>query len=392
MTHHRLSSKMLGMLIYFFTFSAYYIPLTQRIPYLSSIGYTQNQVSIMLAIQAAIGFALQMIFGFLCDKYKTIKQFFYLSAIFGTIGVYWMFNVTQNIFFFHLLSVAVLSSFYNVAVALLDSWTLELDPLMRKSFGSIRAWGTIGWIMSGYLVTLIINHYGYQSLGLTFTIIVLIAMSLAYLLHDAIKEVHLAPLKMKDLNELFSNQRFLILVLALFFVFMLIGLDGLTVVLKMEALGASTAEKYYRFALAALVELPFLFLGARLLKRFNSLHILALGTLVYLFRFILYGLVQTPTLMILASLLQIISFPLVLIATKQLVFDESPKHLRSSGQMVAIACYMGLSGVMSPLISASLIDWVGIDTTLILIGLMMLIPLGLIYRLNQAVSHSHNLT
>ena len=123
------------MIVFFMLFVGLYIPFTQRVPYLTSIGYTNAEMNNIFAIQAAVSFIYQLLFGFLCDKYRTIKKFFIMSLIIGTIGTFAMFQITENIFFFHILTMAVMGSFLNLSVGLLDSWALEIDPVIQRNYG-----------------------------------------------------------------------------------------------------------------------------------------------------------------------------------------------------------------------------------------------------------------
>lgn len=367
------------MALFFIIFFGFYLPATQRIPYLTSLGYTSTEMNIIFSAQAAIAFVYQLTFGYLCDKYRTIKKFFLLVQVIATIGVFMMFSQTSHEFYFHLLSIAVISSFGNVTISLLDSWALEIDPNIQKNYGAVRAMGTVGWIVGGFVVTKILDINGFKALGITYVIIAVAMMILASTLRDAVKAKHDQPITLKDMRELLFSRRYLLMVIILFFAMMLSTSDGLIVIQKMELLKATPMEKYLRFALQAVVELPLLFLGAKVFGRFKAINLLAFGIFMYAIRFLLYAWAPTPTWMIIVALMQAVSFPLIMIASKQLIFRESPDHLRSSGQMLAISVYNGIGASVTPLLTAFLIEKGGIDFGLIVLASIMVIPLSLIF-------------
>jgi MFS family permease len=365
------------MFVFFLMFFAVYIPMTQRIPYLTSLGYSNEQQNFIFSIQAFVAFIYQLIFGFLCDKYRTIKKFFILAMGLAITGIYLMFIQTQQVFYFHLLTIAVLGSFANASVGLLDSWALEIDPVIQRNYGAVRAMGTIGWIVGGYVVTLVFERFGYSALGLTFAVTSIALLIFSTTLRDAVKQSSI-DVKLRDVKELFLNKRYMLITLALLFTMMLALSDGLVVVMKMEAIGATALEKYLRFAIQAVVELPLFFLGAHLLKRYSPLKILRFAIVVFAIRYIAYGFAPNAFWMIVVSLLQAFTFPLLMITSKVLILDESPAHLKSSGQMVSVSIYNGIGAAMVPLLLNVLIVSRGIDFSLIFVALMMVVPIGIL--------------
>ncbi len=367
------------MFVFFIMFVGLYIPFTQRVPYLTSIGYSNADMNIIFSIQAAIAFIYQLVFGFLCDKYRTIKKFFILSLILGTIGTFFMFQITDNVFYFHILTMAVMGSFINLATGLLDSWALEINPVIQRNYGAVRAMGTIGWIVGGYFVTIIFERFGFSSLGLTYAIISVIVFLLTLRLGDAVKEHHAAPVRIKDLKKLLFSKRYMIIVIVLLFAMMLATSDGILVVMKMEVLKATPFEKYIRFALQAFVELPLFFLGAKLLEKYNPVKLLGFAVFMFGVRYVGYSIAPNPTWMIIVALLQGVTFPILMVASKQLIFRESPPHLRSTGQLFALSIYNGIGASIIPLITTFLINRGGIDFALMALAAMMVIPLTLVF-------------
>ena len=366
------------MFVFFVLFIGFYIPMTQRIPFLKSIGYSYESMNIIFSIQAALAFVYQLVFGYLCDKYRTIKKFFIGALIIGSLGTYLMFTATQEAFYFHILTMALMGSFINLSVGLLDSWALEIDPDIQRNYGAVRAMGTLGWIVGGFVVTLVLNYFGVGSLPLTYLIITAIVLLLTMNLKDAIKEHRTTPIRVQDMKQLLFSKRYMIIVLILMFAMMVANSDGLVVVMKMEELGATAFQKNFRFSSQALVELPLLFLGAKLLDKFNPVKLIGFAIVMYAVRFVGYAFAPTANWMIIVALMQALTFPILMVASKQLIFRESPIHLRSSGQLFALSIYNGIGTTMIPLITSALIRMGGINFTLLALASMMVIPFVLV--------------
>ena len=367
------------MFVFFALFVGFYIPMTQRIPFLRSIGYSYEKMNVIFSIQAALAFVYQLVFGYLCDKYRTIKKFFVLALVIGSAGTYLMFTATQEVFYFHLLTMALMGSFMNLSIGLLDSWALEIDPEIQRNYGAVRAMGTLGWIVGGFVVTYVMSNYGFGSLALTYLIITVIVLLLTLNLRDAIKEHHATPIRVQDMKQLLFSKRYMIIVFILMFAMMVANSDGLVVVMKMEELGASDFQKNLRFSAQAVMELPLMFLGAKLLERFNPVKLLGFAIVMFGVRFMGYAFAPTANWMIIVALLQAVTFPILMVASKQLIFRESPVHLRSSGQLFALAIYNGIGTTLIPLITNLLIRIGGINFTLAALAISLSIPLFLVF-------------
>lgn len=152
------------MAIFFVAYIAYAVSYTQMLPFLSDVGYSSSEKGLILSGAAVISIIGQFLFGYLCDKYKTVKKMFYLTTILFILIVTWAYSVTEIAFFFHLITLSLMGGFFRIVVGLLDSWTIERDPLLQKNFGIIRAFGSIGWIIGAPFTVYALNQGGYGSI------------------------------------------------------------------------------------------------------------------------------------------------------------------------------------------------------------------------------------
>ena len=56
---------------------------TQLIPFLKEVGYSSTQRNVILAVNALFSILLQILFGYLCDRYKSMKKFFLCLSFTG---------------------------------------------------------------------------------------------------------------------------------------------------------------------------------------------------------------------------------------------------------------------------------------------------------------------
>ncbi len=365
------------MAIFFVAYIAYAVSYTQMLPFLSDVGYSSSEKGLILSGAAVISIIGQFLFGYLCDKYKTVKKMFYLTTILFILIVTWAYSVTEIAFFFHLITLSLMGGFFRIVVGLLDSWTIERDPLLQKNFGIIRAFGSIGWIIGAPFTVYALNQGGYGSIGLNVGIFSILTLLIGYTMGDAQKIAHQAPIKLSDIKQLLKKKQYIILLVILTLINVVLYADAYTIVNKILALGGTTTDISNKWVLQAFMELPLFFLGSVLYKRFSAKTLLMVGIFMFMVRFILSALATSAAQLVLISATQLVTFPFILLSSKLLIDSESPAHLKSTGQLLGLAMYSGLSALISPLISGYLVDWIGTDQTLIFFGLLCLVPLGL---------------
>lgn len=98
------------------------------------------------------------------------------------------------------------------------------------------------------------------------------------------------------------------------------------------------------------------------------------SSMIMIIRMITYGMATSVFQIIVLSTLQAITFPLILVAQKDLIFRESPSHLRSTAQMFSISMSIGFSAIITPLVSGILVEQMPIQTVIFIFGAIMVVP------------------
>lgn len=378
------STKNMAMLclLFFISFISFALPYAYMQTFLSYIGYTVFQRGVILSGTAIVAIVGQFFIGYLCDKYQSDKKFYNLALIFFVIVTYIMYSVSHQLFFFHLIFASLVGGTARTVMTLQDTWCLETDDYCMRNYGAIRAFGAIGWMIGTPIGAMIIQKWGYGSIGLVFAGLTILNIGVTFFMQDAKKHEQSAGITLHDVKLLGQDKKFVIVVLIFLVINIIATADMYTAVDKMLALGAKEGMIGARFSIQALTELPLFFAGGYLLKRFGDYRLMMFGTFMYIVRFIAYAMVQTPELMIVASLLQCVTYPLIMITSKTLVDDASPRHMRATGQSVASAFYVGVSALITPILAGTLATLFGLDATLLIIGLLgfLALSLGVVYK------------
>ena len=366
MSNKKTMFKMMAVFaISYFSFTASYVLM---MPFLEKIGYDSYQQGLMLAVGSLLGLFGQMIFGYLCDRYHSVKKFAYLSIILLGVFVWLFYIITGYQFWLHLAIGGLMQSFFMIGCGILDSWALEADEYCKENYGSIRAFGAIGWILGGPVIAWVASQFGYGYLGLAFLIITVVNFALSYTAPDAKKDesVTKEKIKLSDVKVLLNNKRYLVLLVVFFLTFFTLQAEAFLSIQKIIALAGAENESFVsmKSSFQAIFELPFFFLGGYLLKKYGSIKLLLVALVFYVIRIGGDIWASTPSQLVYLSCLQLMTFPFITITSKELIDDEIPLKLRSTGQQFAVSIYSCGSAFLAPLVCGQLVSSFGIDNAL----------------------------
>ena len=353
-------------------FASHAIMFTQIIPYLTHVGYNPIQRGYILTAYALVGMIGQVLFGYLSDRHATIKRFIVLSTFMVMASGFLTFQFQSKNFAFHFLMMSITAGSTRIAGNLLETWILEVDHV-RDDFSFIRSFGSLGWGLASLLSGKVAIQLGYQYLGYISVLLSLLALWLASYVEDASK-TSAQNLVLSDLGILFKNKNYVLLVVAYFMIYVIYNSDVVTVTEYIFYLGGNAQDVGMKMFIQALSEIPILFLGAKLLKRFDAVKLLKLSLVILLLRFALTGMATSVNQVIVLSLLQAVTFPIILITQRQLIYQEVPEGLKSSGQMMAFSLSTSLSAIVSPLLSSYLLTLFPMEQVLFILAGIVILP------------------
>lgn len=343
---------------------------TQMIPYMKHIGYSLSQQGVILAGCALIAIVGQFLFGYLCDRFHSIRRFFLIGYTLFVSSAFAMLFYEESLFAYHLIAIALSGGLVKVLMGLNETWMLEADG---AHYGVLRAAGALGLSVGSPLTGFLVTQTSYRVLLYCLLGLAAIVCLLLWKCRD-VKKQGKGSLK-KDLRKLLTNRPYLLLVLILLFIYIAGTADQYTVVDKLLAIGGNAQDVGWKWGVQSFAEVPVFFIGNRLLKRFQAKRLLVFGIVMYAVKFFLYAFFQTPLLLIVSALLQLVTLPLVLLASKILIQQVSAENVANSAQMFAMGVFIGGSALITPLLSSWLVGWLGYDLTLYAVSGFCIVPL-----------------
>ena len=173
--------------------------------------------------------------------------------------------------------------------------------------------------------------------------------------------------------------RYVWLVVIYLLIYMVGTADQYVVIDKMLDIGASNGLVGIKWALQSFMEVPLFLAASKILDRFKPGTLLLFGTFMYGIKFLLYGISYEGWMVTATAALQLVTLPIVMLTSKVMIKEITPQKLQSSAQMFAMAVFIGVSGLITPLITSYLSENIGYDHTLYSVAAFTLLPLALIF-------------
>lgn len=373
--------------LYLIQYTTFAMISSQRQSFLNDMGYSLTERSLIFAMIPIMTIVMQLLVGFLSDKYDTVKKIIIPLVIGSALTSYLFYSVTVQLYVFHFAIALLSQSFVVSATDLMDVWVLESDGASKNSYGFIRAFGSLGWSLGSFFIARIVFMAGYEGLGLTILLLSILIMILSITIVDnkkqrATHEVK-QSVKINDIVTLFKDKHYLLAIMVVFAANLAVGLAGFTVVEKMLTLGANTFDLSNRNMIAAGVEVPLMLIGDQVYRKMGSVKMLLIAISVHTLQFVGYMIAPSNTHIILITLGQVISVPFFNIAIKYLLMHMSPADLKATGQMSGPAIVNGVHGFIHPLIAALLINNYTVNAPFIISIMLGLIGIYLVLMIRK---------
>lgn len=358
--------------IYFMAYGIIALGYTQYVPYLSSIGYNPMERGILISSYAITTIAFQLIFGILSDKYKTVKKLCIIAVVAFSIFTYLFFSLETKMFILHMILISMSAGLANLNFGYFDNWLFTFGEKAREQFSFIRAFGSIGWAVASIFIAKLLGVFGYKGLGLIIVLLTIIMLGLMFLVAEGSRSTEKKTEKITamDIRELLSNKKYILLIVILFLIYCANNSNATTIIDKMMEMGATNTEIGYRWTIAGLVEIPVYIYGSFFLRKFGPYKLLCISAFTIMLQFILFGMSNNLYSMILLSGFQIITGPMMMLASRILIFEFSSEKLKSTGLLLALSIYSGLSAFIMPSIGGAITNYFNVNTTIFIVAII----------------------
>ncbi|MFD1038901.1 MFS transporter [Virgibacillus byunsanensis] len=350
------SESLVPLKMLLFSFHATNTIIISFLPlYLEYKGLNGTEIGWVLAIGPLASIFAQPFWGYMSDKYKTVKRMLLICIVGLLISSVLFFQMNTLIAI--LLMGAVFYFFTSPIGALSDSLAQRRADDLRVSFGTIRTWGSIGFATSSLIVGEILDKFGIQFMIWPYLLFGTIALLVIFRLTDV--KVDSEPIKLRDVSVLVKNKPFIIFLLFILFITISHRTNDSFMGLYITQLGGSERLVGLAWFVGVASEAAVFAFAGFWFRKFHSLVFIIIAGILYSIRWFIYSSVEDPMYIIALQGLHGLTFGVFYLAAFDYVTRLIPKLLQATGHLVFFATFFGISGIVGSLMGGALIDSFG---------------------------------
>ena len=332
--------------------------------YLQYKGLNGTEIGWVLSVGPLASIFSQPFWGYMSDKYKTIKNML-LILIFGLL--------ISSILFFQmdgLLAILIMGGvlfFFSTPIgALSDSLAQRRADDLHVSFGTIRTWGSVGFATSALVVGELLSIIGIQYMVWPYIGLGTVVLIVIFRLQDV--KVDSEPIKLQDVKQLIRNKPFLIFLLLMMFLTIGHRANDSFIGLYITELGGSENLVGLAWFIGLVSEALVFALAGKWFQKFHPLVFVIIAGILYSLRWFMYAGIDNPMYIIALQILHGLTFGVFYTTAFDYVTRLIPKLLQSTGHLIFYSFFFGISGIIGSLIGGALLDMFGGQVLYMTIG------------------------
>ena len=268
------------------------------------------------------------------------------------------------------------------AIPLADAITLQWIGEHGGSYGSIRVYGSLGFLLAAIIAGRILNSIGVTALFLLLTIIFCGPLLVSFFVPGQ-SGVSMARVKARELLLLLRDRTLLLFILLCMIGYGTFAAYNTFFGLYLKSLGVSTSAIGLASGMASLSELPTMMLSGILMKRLGVKWLLIIGLGIAVVRWLAYATFTDYPVLFAFTLLHGISFASFYVSAVTFIDQRVPLHMRTTGQTLFYGTSFGLGTWVSTNLFGALYEHIhGSGMFLVgaalctasILGLILLIP------------------
>lgn len=345
----------LSMFLFFFH-SAAAVTATFLPSYFQGKGLSASEIGWLMAIGPFTALFSQPFWGYMSDKYKTVKRMVMICTAGIIMTSFFLFQAES--FWLLLVIAGIFFSFMSPVGALGDSLAQKTAVMYGTQFGQIRMWGSVGFAATSLAGGVVLAWIGLDYLFY----LVLTYSVLTFIIIQKIKDVPATSkaINLKKAARVISRPRFLWFLLIIMLVTITHRANDTFIGLYIAELGGSESQIGLAWFAGVAAEAAVFLLSAYWMRFFKKdMTFVIAAAALYGIRWLVMGVSDEPWQIILLQPLHGLTFGVFYLCTFQLVTKMIPEEFLATGMMVFISVFFGLSGIIGSLGGGWVIDWTG---------------------------------
>lgn len=326
---------------YFFYFAVLGIFLPYFNLYCYHLGFNGVQIGTLSAVRSLVMVAASLFWGFLADKFYLRRRIYILCS--AASALTWLFFLTTIDFWLMLLITALYVSFYAPIIAFLEAFTMDQLEYRKETYGRIRVWGSVSFILVVILLGRAIDLFPIR------LILVLIFVGSLFQALGALRMPHFdstgRTMSPKNGGGLLNRQVFFFLLCG-FIMLVSHGTYYGFFSIHLESLGYSRTFIGLAWALASVAEILVMVNSEVLFNRFSLERVLVFSYALAVVRWLMLCFFEAPLMILSAQVLHAVTYGTFHMASILYIDRLTSARAKTIGQAANNAVQYGL-GLMT---------------------------------------------
>ncbi len=346
--------------------------------YCFHLDFTGFQIGLLSAVRTVAIVLFPLFWGALADRFQ-IRKPIYILCNFVSAGIWTCYLYTTD-FWLMLIITLFYGIFYAPIISFLEAFTMDVLGKEKKSYGRLRAWGSIAFIVIVIVLGRIID---------LFSIEIIIAVILAGSLLQALISVRIPDVVISSKKEFFTPKAKVLLkrrvTVFLFCAFLMLVSHGTYYgffSIHLDNLGYDKTFIGITWALASIAEILVMIKSDKIFKRFSLENVLVFSFMMATLRWLMLFFVKSPVLILISQVFHAITYGAFHIASILYIDLLTPDKAKTMGQAANNAVTYGLGMTVGFLFNGYLYESVG-SFNLFIISSLIALAGGVIFKLGS---------
>lgn len=333
--------------------------------YFEEIGLSGSRIGLLLAMGPLAALISQPLWGYLSDKYKTVRKSIIFLLIGVLVSVPLLFQTT-NIYLL-LVFMVFFFSFFSPVGALGDSLAQRTSMQYGNSFGSIRTWGSIGFAVTGIIAGYVLAAIGIKNIIFPYLFYTIISLIVVIKVSDVKDESR--SISFSDTKKILENKKFVFFIFFMLFIAVTHRTNDTYLGIFISSIGGDESLVGWAWFVAVSSE-AIIFATSRFwLLYLNEITLIIIASIIYTVRWFLFSIIEIPLGIISLQVLHGLSFGIFYLTGFQLVTKLLPRELYTTGHLLYTSFFFGLSGIIGSLVGGTIIEYAGTSSLYFYLGL-----------------------
>ncbi|MGD2184790.1 MAG: MFS transporter [Desulfobacterales bacterium] len=305
--------------------------------YCYHLGFSGFRIGILSAVRSVLIVLFPVIWGALADRLNARRPI-YILCNFSSALIWALYLFTVD-FWLMLIITVFYGIFYAPIISFLEAFTMDLLGREKKSYGRLRAWGSISFIMIVLVLGKIIDLYSVEII----VVLILTGSLMLATISTTIPDIHITKKKqLAPEAKSLIDRRVLVFLFCAFLMLVSHGAYYGFFSIHLENLGYATPFIGLSWALASAAEILVMLRSDHIFKRFSLEAVLIFSFMAAALRWFILFFAQSAPTILLTQVLHAVTYGAFHMASILYIDHLAPEKAKTLGQAVNNAISYGL--------------------------------------------------